>query len=80
MTYYPHFADEETEAQRGEATCPRSHSGESVAELVVCFFRKKQTRTVKIPSLLLFPFQGFLSGCASQICIGVLHVKFLWRH
>lgn len=39
----PHFADEETEAPRGKVTCPRSESGESMAELAdVCFIREKK--------------------------------------
>lgn len=43
MTYFPHFADEETEAQRGEVTCLRSYSGESMAESAdACFFSENK--------------------------------------
>lgn len=75
MSYCPYFAEEKTEAQRGKITCPRSHRSVSVAESADLFLQgEKETRSVEIPSVLLFPL---LSGLAHQF-ISMIFVSYIF--
>ena len=52
--YHPRFTDEETEAQKSSATCPRSHS-----QWVRSWGLNISRRTARSSSLLLHPSAGF---------------------